>query len=163
MTHRVFRRLPLRLLLLPVALAVMVAAGLASPVKAAEPGPEWMSPRDGEQIPYINPELTFRVAPIPNATQYLYGFFENGKMVWENYANERHLDGTTYILRRGSAGHRALGSGANGNVSWPLQLWVRGYVNDGGGRFHWSEASIINVRLVGFGCIYVPSSGACTY
>jgi hypothetical protein len=150
----------LRHLLLTLALIVALSAVATIPAAAAEPGPRWVTPSNGSVLPYMN-DLTFTVEPISGAGEYLYGFFENGKMVWENYANERHLNGTTYMLHKGTAGHRALGSGAGGRPSWPLQLWVRGYISSGGGH-HWSEASIINVTVAGFGCITGPG-GECRY
>src|SRR4051812_20407833 len=111
-------KLPTSHLLLTVALIVALTGVTVIPAAAAEPGPRWVTPSDGSPLPYMN-DLTFAVDPIPGASEYLYGFFENGKMVWENYANGRHLSGTTYVLRKGSAGHRALGRGAGGRASWP--------------------------------------------
>jgi hypothetical protein len=150
-------------LLCSLALAAVVPAAVGSvaqPAVAAEPGPPWITPHNGDTIPFPN-DLYFQVGAIPRSVGYLYGFFENGTAVWENWANEHHLDGTTYPLPLGSPGHRALGSGARGQVSWPLQIWVRGYIDDGGGNYHWSDADIINVTLVGFGCIYDPATGGC--
>jgi hypothetical protein len=142
-------------------LLALVLVGCASPIvpaAAAEPGPQWITPHDGEMVPYPN-DLVFEVAPVNGAVGYLYGFNENGQWVWENWSHERHLDGTRYILARGSPGHLALSFGAMGQVSWPLQIWVRGYILEGG-QYHWTEASIINITLVGFGCIYGPG-GSC--
>lgn len=131
--------------------------------RVAEAGPRWVTPTDGELVPYPN-DLTFQVEPVAGSVVgYLYGFFENGVAVWENYANEGKLDGTTYVLPVGSPGHRALGSGAHGQVTWPLQIWARAYINDGNGNYHWTDASVINVTLVGFGCIFDPVTGGCTY
>jgi len=137
------------------------AAGTGSDPRQQDRGPSWVAPTAGAAIPYEN-DLILEAAPIAGAREYLFGFFENGQPVWENYANERRLDGPIYVLPHGSAGHRALGQGANGRPSWPLQLWVRGYVHDGEDRYHWSEASVIDVTLVGFGCINGPG-GACLY
>jgi hypothetical protein len=148
-----------RLLLAVVLVLGGVGVASAVPATAAEPGPRWITPHDGDVVPYPN-DLVFEVAPVGGSVGYLYGFFENGKPVWENYANERHLDGTQYVLPRNGEGHRALGSGAAWRVSWPLQIWVRGYIREGS-NYHWTEASIINVTLVGFGCIYDPITGGC--
>lgn len=137
------------------------AGGSPTPQDPKERGPSWISPRPAATIPYPD-DLVFEVTPIPGAREYLFGFFENDRPVWENYANDRRLDGPTYVLPYGSPGHRALGEGAGGRTSWPLQLWVRGYIHDGGDRYHWSEASVIDVTLVGFSCISGPG-GACTY
>jgi len=153
------------LLALVMALALTAAFTMtasAPPARAAEPGPEWVTPRDGATVPYLN-DLVFQVQAIPGASEYLFAFSrDDGAAVWENYANERHLNGTTYVLPVGSPGHRALGSIAEWRVSWPLILTSRGYINDGNGRYHWSEESKIRITLVGFGCIYT-SSGGCNY
>jgi hypothetical protein len=152
-------------------LALMVVGG-TSPVvlasAAAEPGPQWITPWDGASVTYLDfvhheaVDLVFEVRPVNGSVGYLYGFFENGQMVWENWANERHLDGTRYVLARGSAGHLALGSGANRQIAWPLQIWVRGYILEGG-QYHWTDASIINVTLYGgYDCIWGPN-GSCSY
>jgi len=144
-------------------LAAVLVVGIipATRAEAAESGPQWITPHDGDTVPYLN-DLVFQVQPVDNSVGYLYGFFENGEMVWENYANEGHLDGTQYVLKKGSRGHHALGSGAQWRVSWPLQIWVRGYIHQGS-QYHWTEASIINVTLVGFGCIYDPVTGGCDH
>jgi hypothetical protein len=155
------RLLPLAIMTLSLIMALTTAAS-PYPVRAAEPGPEWVTPRNDEDVPYLN-DLVFQVQPIPGADSYLYAFSrEDGAAVWENYANERHLDGTTYVLPVGSPGHRALGSIAEWRVSWPLILTVRGYINDGYGDYHWSEESQIRIRLVGYGCIYTQTGG-CDY
>lgn len=146
-------------LVLAAAMSASFAAAAQS-AAAAEPGPPWITPHDGDTLVYLN-DLHFEVGAIPNSVGYLYGFFENGVRVWENEANQHRLDGTTYDLPKGSPGYRALGSGARGQPSWPLQLWVRGYISDGGGHYHWSEADIINVTVAGYGCIYDPVTGAC--
>ena len=137
---------------------VLIDGALTGVPAAAEPGPMWITPLDGETVPYPN-DLVFEVAPVNGAVGYLYGFKENDQFVWENNANEGHLDGTRYILTKGSTGYFAVGNGANGQVSWPLQIWVRAYILQGG-QYHWTEASIINTTLVGFGCIYGPR-GSC--
>jgi hypothetical protein len=122
----------------------------------AEPGPQWITPHDGATVPYPN-DLVFEVTPVDGAVGYFYGFKEKGQFVWGNWSHEQRLDGTQYILPRGSPGHLALGFGADGQTSWPLQVWVRAYIRDGD-QYHWTEASIINITLVGFGCIYGPGA-----
>jgi hypothetical protein len=122
--------------------AVTASPTASAPPRVLEAGPQWVTPTDGELVPYLN-DLTFQVQPVEGSVVgYLYGFFENGVPVWENYANEGHLDGTTYVLPVGSAGHRALGSGANGHVTWPLQVWARAYIDDGNGIYHWCDLSV---------------------
>jgi hypothetical protein len=132
------RQLLLRLLL-AVLLALGVVIGTDAPAGAAEPGPKWLDPRNGDQLSATS-KVSLQVAAMPGADWYLYGFFENGRMVWESWASE-HLKATTrYTLP--DAGRQALAAAANGKKSWPVQLWARGYLHD-----HWSEASIITVTL----------------
>ncbi len=47
-----------------------------------------------------------------SATANTTGFFQDGKPVWENYANEHVLPGTTYTIAPGSAAHEAIKPGA---------------------------------------------------
>jgi hypothetical protein len=124
----------------------------------AEPGPQWTTPNAGATVPYPN-DLVFEVAPVNGAVGYRFSFIENGQLVWENLSHERRLDGARYTIARDSAGHLALGFGAGGRTSWPVQVWVRAYIRDGD-QYHWTEASIINITLVGFGCTVGPG-GSC--
>ena len=76
---------------------------------------------------------TVEVSPVAGASGYLYGFFQDGSAVWENYANEHQLSGTEYSVP--PSGHAAFHPG-------PLDIWVRAYVNN-----QWTEASIVKVTL----------------
>lgn len=134
------------LLALLASLVFISASSSAPSSQAPAAGPEWVTPADGEKIPYSE-DLKFQVEPVEDSVGYLFGFFANGKMVWENYAREHKLSGTTYTLRKGSSGHSALGAGTERGTSWPLQVWARAYIKEDGNRYHWTDASKINVRL----------------
>lgn len=77
----------------------------------------------------------FEVEPVAGASGYLWGFFQQETMVWENCRDERRLSDSAYRIRPGTTAHDAIGPGA-------LQVWVRALVNGG-----WTEAAIRNVTL----------------
>jgi hypothetical protein len=91
-------------------------------------------PSVGRTLPLEGAYL-FKVAPVEGSTGYLFGFFQNGTAVWENYANERALSGTEYAITPGTPAHNAIRPG-------PLQVWVRALV---GGE--WTEATIVDVTV----------------
>jgi hypothetical protein len=113
---------------------VMVVGGITPPALAAVPGPTMLSPSDGQTLNY-NGDFSVRVEPVAEASGYLYGFFQNSTMVWENYANERHLSGTEYTIALNTPAHAAIKPGA-------LQIWARAMVNGA-----WTDATISNVTL----------------
>ena len=80
-------------------LTVLTAVGAitAPPALAAVPGPTMDSTSEGQTINYDG-DISVRVEPVAGASGYLYGFFQNSTMVWENYANERRLSGTDYTI-----------------------------------------------------------------
>lgn len=126
---------PLRLAIaavLAVALTVVLASAASPPALAASPGPIFVYPTDGQTLDYGS--LFFKVNPVEGASGYLYGFFQNGNAVWENYHDEHTLSGTEYSIAADSPGHRAIHPGA-------LQVWVRALV-DG----QWTDATIININ-----------------
>jgi hypothetical protein len=124
---------------------VLVAAVLGSlvvvaPVAFAGEGPRFVRPASGATLT-PGELLEFEVAPVPGATDYLWGFFQDGAAVWENYANERVLSGPTYRIDPGTPAAEAIRPGA-------LEVWVRGNVAGA-----WTEATILNVTVA-------PSAGA---
>jgi hypothetical protein len=116
-----------------VALTVVLASAASPPALAALAGPTFVYPTDGQTLGYGS--FLFKVNPVDGASGYLYGFFQNGNAVWENYHNEHTLSGTEYGISAGSPGHRAIQPGA-------LQVWVRALV-DG----QWTDATIININI----------------
>ena len=97
-------------------------------------GPTFVYPAEGQRLDY-NGSFLFKVNPVNGASGYLYGFFQNGFMVWENYRDEHKLSGTEYGIDPGTPAHFAIQSGA-------LQVWARGLVNG-----QWTDATIINIYL----------------
>jgi hypothetical protein len=143
-------------LAIPVAFVLVTAvAGIgtvgSAPASAAEPGPQWVKPVDGNQIYYLAGDLVFKVAPVAGSVGYLFGFDVNGVPVWENYAKEHHLNSTVYTIPYASSGWLALGNYANHDMgTWHLHGGARAYISDGNGNYHWSEQSDVNVTVVGF-------------
>ena len=90
----------------------LVALGVvgAPPAAAAVPGPVVTTPAFGQLVDYAG-DLPVNVEPVSGASGYLYGFFENGAAVWENYANEGTLSGTDYTIRAGTPAHEAIKPG----------------------------------------------------
>jgi hypothetical protein len=118
-----------------VALLLLAMPQAAWATSTSQPGPALVSPTSGQTLDFGR-QLVLEVRPVDGATGYLWGFFQNGKAVWENYANEHVLSGTTYTIAPGSAAHEAIKPGA-------LQIWIRGLV---GGQ--WTDATIVDVALV---------------
>lgn len=112
---------------------VLKLSSTAAPI----PAPEMVYPANGQVLTYgsSNPYL-FKVKPVAGASGYLFGFFQNGTMVYENWRDDKRLS-------------------TNGDFGiWPsnpfysklqegdLEVWVRAYVNN-----QWSEARVITVKL----------------
>jgi hypothetical protein len=129
--HRV--AIGLSVIILAVLTTIMFAPTL--PAIAAEPGPVFVAPVDGATLVY-NDDLAFRARPVTDSQGYLWGFFQNGSMVWENYRDEGRLSGADYTIHLNTRGHSAVAAG-------PLQVWVRAMVNN-----QWTDATIINVTTL---------------
>jgi NPCBM/NEW2 domain len=97
-------------------------------------GPRFVYPENGQTLDYEG-AYVFKVKPVPGASKYLWGFFQGGKMVWENYADERKLSGTEYSIQPGTSAHKRF-------VEGDVDVWVRGLVNG-----DWTDATIITIRL----------------
>jgi hypothetical protein len=97
-------------------------------------GPSFVYPKNGQTLDSEGAYL-FKVKPVEGASEYLWGFFQGGKMVWENYRNERKLSGTEYGIQPGTPAHKKF---VKGNVD----VWARGLVNG-----KWTKATIITIRL----------------
>ncbi len=141
--------------------ALAMTAGLAagSPGSAqvtSVPGPTWVQPANYQILSPIANGLTLQVKPVTGQTvtpsgssgPYLFGLFKvntDGSLtaLYENWANEQHLNGTTWTLAPGSNGLNALQAQPG---DWKLQLWARAYMNGTNGPY-WSDASIINVHV----------------
>lgn len=140
-----YRSIPRLLVILALTASALVTAQASA--GAALPGPTMVYPTAGQKISYGD-SFYFRVNPVAGATGYLYGFFQNGVAVWENYAQERKLSGSEYAIVANGPAHNAIQPGN-------LQIWVRAYVNN-----NWTEATITNIALDPFYCITGPG-GSC--
>lgn len=109
--------------------------GTAPAQSQPEAGPTFVYPQDGQTLDFGGAYM-FKVNPVDQATGYLFGLFQNGTMVWENYRDEHQLSGTEYAVQPDSPGHSAF-------VRGPVQVWVRALVNN-----QWTNATIININLV---------------
>jgi WD40 repeat protein len=91
-------------------------------------------PIDGQVLSYEG-DYMFKVTPVEGANGYLWGFFQNGVMVWENMRDEGELSGNEYVIVEGSFAHSKF-------VSGNLEVWVRASVNG-----QWTEPTIITIYL----------------
>lgn len=119
-----------------LAILLIVTSAIAAPAvaSAAEPGPKMVFPVNGATLRTEGSYL-FKVVPVPRSTGYLYGFFQDGKPVWENWSHEHVLSGPEYAMPVGSAAHAAVQPGK-------LQLWVRALVDA-----NWTDATIVDLQV----------------
>jgi hypothetical protein len=103
--------------------------------RVSEVKPVFIFPVDGEMIDFSS-TWVFQVQPIPNASGYLWGFEQNGVLVWENYRNEGTLSGDTYTIYKGSYAHSLFTTGA-------LKVWVRALIYN-----EWTDLTIVNIFLI---------------
>jgi hypothetical protein len=112
-----------------------VGVSLASPsAAAADPGPTPVAPRNGDSVDRTR-DMTFQVGPVSGASGYLWGFFQNGQMVWENNRDEGTLSSATYVIKAGSRGASALTAG-------PVDVWIRALLQG-----QWTEATVLALTL----------------
>ena len=98
-------------------------------------GPVFDYPVDGQDLDHEGSYL-FRVLPMDEAQGFLWGFFQNGVMVWENYRDERILSGNEYSIHPGTVAHAQF-------VPGDVEVWVRALVNG-----EWTDATVITIPLV---------------
>jgi len=91
-------------------------------------------PADGQTVDYAS-DYSFKVEPIEGADGYLWGFFQDGEMVWENLRDEQQLSGNEYEILAGSEAHSKF-------VPGELEVSVRASA-DG----QWTEAIVVTVYL----------------
>ncbi len=103
-------------------------------------------PVDGQVLDYEGSYL-FRVQPIPAAEGFLWGFFQNGVMVWENYRDEGVLSGNEYGIHPGTLAHSKF-------VPGPVEVWVRASING-----QWTDAAVITIHLRSTGGPLDPTFG----
>jgi hypothetical protein len=99
------------------------ASTLATEAPAQGTALEFVYPQDGQVLDYEGSYI-FEVTPRADAEGYLWGFFQNGVMVWENMANEGVLSGTTYAIEEGTFAHTQFSPGYT-------EVWVRPMLGGG--------------------------------
>lgn len=107
---------------------------LVNSASSGVPKPVFDYPVDGQTIDYIYSYL-FRVEPVGNAQGFLWGFSQNGTLVWENLRDEGVLSGNEYGIHPGSAAHEKF---VPGNVDVMVRVMVNG---------QWSDATTITITL----------------
>jgi hypothetical protein len=102
-------------------------------VGAVDP-PSFVYPANGQTLDFAGAYMV-KVSAVAGASGYLFGFFQNGTMVWENYRDEGALSGPEYAIWPDTAAHAGFHVGA-------ADVWVRALVSG-----HWTEARIITIHL----------------
>ena len=97
-------------------------------------GPVFINPVNGQILDFAG-SYQFKVAPVAAAVGYLWSFFQNGAMVWENQRDEGQLSGAEYGIQPGTPAHSRFQPGC-------VQVWSRALV----GKW-WTEATIIDIFL----------------
>ena len=99
-----------------------------------KPAPVFNFPKDGEKLS-LKGNISIEVEKVEGARGYLFGFFQEGKMVWENLKDENKLSETSYVIKPGTDSWKALKPGK-------MQVWCRAAV----GR-EWTAPAKIEVTL----------------
>jgi len=113
---------------------ILAALGQYGSARALS-GPVFDYPVDGQDLDYEGSYL-FRVLPMEEAQGFLWGFFQNDVMVWENYRDEGILSGNEYSIHPDTVAHAQFAPG-------DVEVWVRAMV-DG----NWTDAAVITIHLV---------------
>jgi len=96
--------------------------------------PSFDYPVDGQALDYEGAYL-FKIIPVNGADGYLWGFFQNNVMVWENLRDEGNLSGVEYGIIDGSIAHSKFSPGY-------VEVWVRAGINN-----EFTEPIIITINL----------------
>lgn len=105
---------------------------------ASYSAPEMVYPVDGQVLNYGYPHgYMFKVKPVAGASGYLFGFFQDGVMVYENWRDDKTLSKSgEFAIWPSNPFYPKIQAG-------DLQVWVRVWINS-----QWSEARVINIKLV---------------
>lgn len=124
----------------PIPTIIPVPAPSVKPVPMPStypmPGaPKMIYPQNG-QVLDLEGAYMFKVTQVSNASGYLFGLFQDGQMVYENYRDNRVLssDGE-FAVWENNPYHSKFHEG-------PVEVWVRAYVNN-----QWTDARIITIYL----------------
>jgi hypothetical protein len=90
--------------------------------------PVFISPNPGETLK-LGQTWTFKVEAITASQGFLWGFFQNGEMIWENFRDEGVLSTNEYTISSGSMIQKKFSPG-------PLTVEVRAFINN-----EWKEAN----------------------
>ena len=107
---------------------------IVGPNRPGTRAPVFVYPVDGQTLDYEGSYL-FKVKRIAVAESYLWGFFQDGVMVWENYRDEGTLSGNEYGIHPGSLAHSKF-------VPGDVEVWVRASING-----QWTDATVITIHL----------------
>ena len=99
-----------------------------------KPAPVFNFPKDGEKLS-LKGNISIEVEKVEGARGYLFGFFQEGKMVWENLKDENKLSETSYVIKPDTDSWKALKPGK-------MEVWCRAAI----GR-EWTARAIIKVTL----------------
>lgn len=107
-----------------------------TPTTIPMPGaPTMVYPQDGQQLD-LEGAYMFKVNLVAGASGYLFGLFQDGQMVYENYRDTRTLSSNgEFALWENNPFHTKFHTG-------PLSVWVRALINN-----QWTEARIITINL----------------
>jgi pimeloyl-ACP methyl ester carboxylesterase len=111
-----------------------VYAQVLQQVASTTDKPVFVYPVNGQTLDYEGAYL-FKVQPIASAQGFLWGFFQNGVMVWENLRDEGTLSTNEYGILEGSLGHSKFSLG-------DVDVWVRASINGA-----WTDATVITIHL----------------
>ncbi len=96
--------------------------------------PTMVYPQDGQTID-LEGHYMFRVNDVPGASGYLYGFFQDGNMVFENYRDMKSLSSADFALWDSHPYHSKFHSGS-------MKVMIRALVNN-----NWTDAREITLNL----------------
>lgn len=97
--------------------------------------PEMVYPVDNQTLD-LEGAYMFKVKPVTGSSGYLFGLFQDGQMVYENYRDTRTLSSNgEFALWETNPFHAKFHTG-------PVSVWVRAYVNN-----QWTDARIITINL----------------
>jgi hypothetical protein len=107
----------------------LVARNYIPPTK-----PVFVYPVNGQTLDYPGAYL-FKVEPIAAAQGFLWSFFQNGVMVWENLRDEGILSGNEYGIHPGTEAHGRFVPGS-------VEVWVSAMVDT-----QWTDTAVITIHL----------------
>ena len=106
-----------------------------TPAPTVSAAPEMVYPVDG-QVLDLEGAYMFKVKPVSGATGYLFGLFQSGEMVYENYRDTRTLSSNgEFALWQTNPGHAKFHVG-------DVKVMIRALVNN-----QWTDAREITIHL----------------